>query len=55
MAQTAAGSGDDNTGLRDSLAALESNMEALNGGKLNLDTGSFWFEGLMLIPLERMV
>jgi flagellin-like hook-associated protein FlgL len=46
MAQTADGSGDDDTGLRDSLAALESNMEvSVNGGKLNLDTGSFWFEG----------
>ena len=46
MAQTADGSGDDDTGLRDSLAALESNMEvSIDGGKLNLDTGSFWFEG----------
>ena len=46
MAQTEAGSGDDNTGLRDGLAALESNMQvSVNGGKLNLDTGSFWFEG----------
>ena len=46
MAQTEAGSGDDNTGLRDGLAALERNMQvSVNGGKLNLDTGSFWFEG----------
>ena len=52
MAQTPAGSGNDNTGLRDSLAALESNMEvSVNGGKLNLDTGSFWFEGTDANPV----
>ena len=52
MAQTPAGSGDDNTGLRDGLPALESNMEvSVDGGKLNLDTGSFWFEGTDANPI----
>ena len=55
MAQTEAGSGDDNTGLRDGLAALESNMQVSVKGKLNLELVVFGSKGLMPILQVHMV